>query len=80
MAFLVPIFEKLLKDADKLVPEDIKALIITPTRELAHQIYKVAVKFNESVASIGVKCSFGKAGNSLEEYTKDGQNILVKNF
>lgn len=62
-----------------------KALIISPTRELAYQIYKVASKFSEAVGKVGVKCSFGKSGEKEgteakmeSEYAKKGQNILVR--
>ena len=36
LAFLLPVFEKLLKDHSGVEKEDIKALIISPTRELAY--------------------------------------------
>lgn len=81
---MIPIFEKLLKDVEKFEPEDIKALIITPTRELAYQIYKVASKFSEAVGKVGVKCSFGKSGEKEggeakkdSEFFTKGQNILI---
>lgn len=81
---MIPIFEKLLKDADKFEDDDVKALIISPTRELAYQIYKVAAKFSEAVGKIGVKCSFGKSGekegaenNKKSEFASNGQNILI---
>jgi superfamily II DNA/RNA helicase len=81
---LIPIFEKLLKDADKIESDDVKALIISPTRELAYQIYKVASKFSEALGKIGVKCSFGQSGEKdgadskkESEFAKSGQNILI---
>lgn len=84
LAFLIPIFEKLMKDFDKYEPEEVKALIISPTRELAYQIYKVASKFSEAIGKVGVKCSFGKSGEKEgpdskkeSEFTKNGQNILI---
>lgn len=74
----------MLKDFDKYEPEDVKALIISPTRELAYQIYKVASKFSEAVGKVGVKCSFGKSGEKEggdakkeSEFVKNGQNILI---
>jgi superfamily II DNA/RNA helicase len=80
LAFLIPIFEKLLKDADSIEPEQIKALIISPTRELAAQIYKVALKLSESVGKISVKSSFGKSSKKDGEFTHNGQNILVDKY
>jgi superfamily II DNA/RNA helicase len=70
LAFLIPIFEKLLKQEDSFDSETIKALIITPTRELAFQIYNVALKLHKGLGKVGVKCVFGKIG---EQEVKDGQ-------
>lgn len=55
-------------------------MIISPTRELAAQIYKVAVKMSESVNKISVKSSFGKSAKNENEYIHNGQNILVDKF
>lgn len=84
LAFLIPIFEKLLKEQDKFEPESIKALIITPTRELAFQIYNVALKLHKGLGKIGVKCIFGKIaeqeakdGQKSKEICEGGQNIFV---
>jgi superfamily II DNA/RNA helicase len=70
----------LLKDAETNDAEHIKALIISPTRELAVQIYKVAHKMSESLGKVSVKCAFGKSGNKINEYTHNGQNILVISY
>ncbi len=84
LAFLVPIFEKLIKDHPNIEKEDIKALIISPTRELAYQTYQVATKIQQSIGKFGVKVIFGKigekedqAGNKANAMESNGQNILI---
>ncbi|KAI8983491.1 P-loop containing nucleoside triphosphate hydrolase protein [Pilobolus umbonatus] len=47
LAFVVPILEKLLNREDPLKNSEIGAIVITPTRELAKQIYTVFEKFTE---------------------------------
>lgn len=85
----MPIFEKLVKETEGLESDQIKALIITPTRELAYQIYQVAAKMQKALGKLGVKCLFGKissqeagvkegkGGKSKNELESGGQNILV---
>ena len=85
----MPIFEKLLKEGDSLDADQIKALIISPTRELAYQIYQVAAKLQKALGKVGVKCLFGKIteaesskdkeGKKTNEIESNGQNILVAN-
>lgn len=87
LAFLIPIFEKLIKDTENIESDQIKALIITPTRELAYQIFQVASKMQKALGKVGVKCLFGKMtgdevsvgknGKSTNEIESGGQNILV---
>lgn len=84
LAFLVPVFEKLLKDHAHIEKDEVKALIITPTRELAYQIYQVAAKIRQSIGKFGVKVIFGKLsekedkdGKKSNEMETDGQNILI---
>lgn len=73
-----------MKDSDKFDQDDIKALIISPTRELAFQIYKVAAIMSEALGKVGVKCSFGKSGEKegadlkkQSEFSTNGQNIII---
>ncbi|CAO3686778.1 unnamed protein product [Rhizopus stolonifer] len=47
LAFVVPILEKLLRREEPLKNQEIGAIIITPTRELAQQIYTVFNTFVE---------------------------------
>lgn len=84
LAFLLPVFEKLLKDHAGIDKDEIKALIISPTRELSYQIYQVAHKIQQSIGKFGVKFIFGKItekgdkeGIKSNEMQSNGQNILV---
>ncbi|KAF5370138.1 hypothetical protein D9758_001024 [Tetrapyrgos nigripes] len=45
LAFVIPVLEKLIRRENKLRKNDIGALIITPTRELATQIYGIFTMF-----------------------------------
>lgn len=89
LAFLIPIYEKLIRETEEVGSEDIKALIMSPTRELAYQIYQVAAKLSLALKKkVGVKCIFGKLSDKEEkgkekegkketEIQTFGQNILV---
>jgi len=75
-AFAIPILQKLYND-NKLSEKKIKALILTPTRELALQIRD---NFREYGANTNLKCSviFGGVNqNSQIEVLKKGVDILV---
>lgn len=82
LAFIIPIFEKLSK-MENLEQDEIKALIITPTRDLANQTYQVAIKFQETIGNVGVKCIYGQMGHDdgdkskPKELESKGQNILI---
>ena len=45
LAFVIPVLEMLLRRTSKLKKDEVGALIISPTRELAEQIHKVTVVF-----------------------------------
>lgn len=79
LAFLIPIFEKLIKEADSLSSGTIKALVISPTRELAFQTYQVATKLQNSLGKLGVSCVHGKISDKEtgSELKSNGQNILI---
>lgn len=88
LAFVVPIFEMLLKRDDKWKKCEIGALVITPTRELAQQIYDVVNVFLDdevddhdafkgrftSLLCVGGVGSVADDAKNLEE---NGANIVV---
>ncbi|SPO26460.1 related to SPB4 - ATP-dependent RNA helicase of DEAH box family [Ustilago trichophora] len=45
LAFVLPVLEMLLRRTNKLKKDEVGALIVSPTRELAEQIYKVVMTF-----------------------------------
>ncbi|SNX84965.1 related to SPB4 - ATP-dependent RNA helicase of DEAH box family [Melanopsichium pennsylvanicum] len=45
LAFVIPVLEMLLRRGNRLKKDEVGALIISPTRELAEQIYKVVLTF-----------------------------------
>ncbi|TCD63297.1 ATP-dependent rRNA helicase spb4 [Steccherinum ochraceum] len=52
LAFVIPILERLIRREHKLRKNEIGALVISPTRELAHQIHSVFSLFLNSQPSI----------------------------
>ncbi|KAI0693285.1 DEAD-domain-containing protein [Cytidiella melzeri] len=51
LAFVIPILEKLIRRENKLRKNEIGALVITPTRELANQIHGIFSRFLDSQPS-----------------------------
>ncbi|ETN41445.1 uncharacterized protein HMPREF1541_03381 [Cyphellophora europaea CBS 101466] len=82
IAFLMPIIQRLMRDTtltrDKPSAGDTRALIISPTRELAEQI---AVEANKIVAGTGVKVQTAVGGTQksyhLRLMQRHGCHILV---
>jgi ATP-dependent RNA helicase DDX55/SPB4 len=84
LAFLLPVFERLLKSKsleEEWNSEEVRALIISPTRELAFQTYQIALKFQTRLPEFGIKCLFGKIPDQHDEHKNEmqckGQNILI---
>jgi hypothetical protein len=66
IAFLLPIIERLTRMPNR--SRCIRAVIVTPTRELAEQIFKVAVGLTaNSMAKISISCIFGGVNMAGQE-------------
>jgi ATP-dependent RNA helicase MSS116, mitochondrial len=86
MAFLMPIVQRILRDPEleqksrysRASPDDIRAVIISPTRELAEQI---AVEANKVVFGTAVKVQTAVGGTQksyhLRKMNQEGCHILV---
>ncbi|KAJ1569080.1 hypothetical protein HK405_010193, partial [Cladochytrium tenue] len=61
MAFLVPLVEMILRRSDPLRLAEVGGLIISPTRELAKQIYEVAVRLVSSINATLEEAASGAA-------------------
>lgn len=58
------------------MPNQVYALILTPTRELAIQIFEVLKVFQEKLNLFGIECNFGgKSGQELS--SGEGRHIIV---
>lgn len=66
LAFLVPVLEVLLRRETKLRPQQVGAIIMTPTRELAGQVHSVCAALVDSVRKCsGAASTSGDGGDSL---------------
>lgn len=81
LAFVIPVLEILLKKSSDFANKkhNIGALIVTPTRELASQIFEVIGTFLKKVSKF--KAILFVGGNKLEEdiraFNTEGANIVV---
>lgn len=80
LAFVIPVIEQLLKREPKLKMNDVGAIIISPTRELAFQIHEV---LNDFLKDIGLLSSILICGGSVnlqkaaDEFNEKGANVIV---
>ena len=74
LAFIIPIIEILSKV--KLKKHQIGALIVTPTRELAVQLFEVLQAFT-SCHTVGLYIGGNSLESDLERFKEKGANILV---
>ncbi|KAI0093577.1 DEAD-domain-containing protein [Irpex rosettiformis] len=69
LAFVIPILEKLIRRESKLRKNEVGALVITPTRELANQIHGIFTRFLDSQPSVDLTSEdeFGDEPHGPEE-------------
>ncbi|CAM9423789.1 unnamed protein product, partial [Choristocarpus tenellus] len=79
LAFVVPAVEMILRRETELKRNQIGAIIITPTRELANQIFGVVSKFSEKVDEARPLLVVGGTSveDSLASFRDVGARILV---
>ena len=73
LAFLIPVFELLSKRETPWRASEIGALVVSPTRDLAQQIYDVATKFVEHFPALTVSLAIGGVPQKNEK--KDVQTF-----
>ena len=80
LAFVIPVLEMLLRRATKLKKDEVGALIVSPTRELAEQIHKVIQTFLDAQAQLEVASAAAEDGvvegqdNPEEDDTTSGSD------
>ena len=79
LAFLLPILEILTHLEEPLKYNQIGALILSPTRELASQISQVLSKFLEKIPSLKQQLFIGgtKFNEDIEKFKNEGGNIII---
>lgn len=79
LAFLVPLLEILLKREEPLTKYAVGAIVISPTRELATQIYHVLEHFLKFVPQFTGQLLTGGYNpmNDVKAYKEHGANIIV---
>lgn len=78
LAFVIPVVELLLRREEKLKPNEIGAVILTPTRELAQQISDVLKYFTDETYLSQILFVGGKNINSnVTEFNKNGGHIVI---
>src|SRR5437763_13915961 len=76
LAFLLPLIHSLAKPEVKPAP-GIKALILTPTRELALQIQEVAAKLTQSLSLTSTVVVGGMSENVQLRNIRQGADIVI---
>jgi ATP-dependent RNA helicase DDX55/SPB4 len=89
LSFLIPIVEMILRRSTQLKKSQVGAIILSPTRELAHQTYRVCLDLCQSVQLspplllVGGSNSSGNAANhrpvlqDLQTFQQDGSDIII---
>ncbi|KAF8540364.1 P-loop containing nucleoside triphosphate hydrolase protein [Trichophaea hybrida] len=80
IAFLLPVLQRIMTSPQPIAKRDvdIRAIIISPTRELASQIYADAVKLTRGTGIIS-QCAVGGTGklNAVRDMRKQGCHLLI---
>ncbi|KAI9594916.1 P-loop containing nucleoside triphosphate hydrolase protein [Syncephalis fuscata] len=79
LAFVIPVLERLLRRSDPLDRRQIAAIVMSPTRELARQIFQVFEQFKTCV-DFNVQLVTGggrSAADDLREFENEGASVLV---
>uniref|UniRef100_A0A8I6ASD8 ATP-dependent RNA helicase n=1 Tax=Rattus norvegicus TaxID=10116 RepID=A0A8I6ASD8_RAT len=79
LAFVIPILEILLRREEKLKKNQVGAIVITPTRELAIQIDEVLSHFTKHFPQFSQILWIGgrNPGEDVERFKQHGGNIIV---
>ena len=80
LAFLIPLIEILLQRTEPLKKHDVGALVISPTRELALQIYEVLEQFLKHVPHLTHMSMIGGLKSTHEDvkaYSENGAHIII---
>jgi len=79
LAFLIPILEILSKLESPLKPNQIGAVIISPTRELAQQIHEVLANFLSRMTHLTQQLFIGgtNINTDVEKFKHEGGNIII---
>lgn len=78
LSFLIPALEIMLKRKDKWKVNEVGSVIISPTRELATQIYEVLQNFLKYIKFSSLLLVGGEeVENDVKKYKECGGNIIV---
>ena len=76
LAFTIPVFELLKKRETALKKHEVGALIVSPTRDLAQQIYEVVCCFGKQVPNLTTSLVIG-GKNVQQENESVGEYVYV---
>eukprot|EP01018_Ginkgo_biloba_P010644 Gb_12810 [translate_table: standard] len=79
LAFVVPLVEIFRRFSDPLKPHQVAGIIISPTRELASQIYNVSEPFISTLSNLKAMLLVGgtDVAADLKKIKEEGVNLLV---
>uniref|UniRef100_H2YK17 ATP-dependent RNA helicase n=1 Tax=Ciona savignyi TaxID=51511 RepID=H2YK17_CIOSA len=81
LAFVVPMIEMLMKHVGTMKKHHVRAVIVSPTRELASQIHEVVDGFlDDELCPFTSSLLIGGTGdieNDISDFTENGSNIIV---